>query len=135
MSGSPVQRIAAAIVQRPDGKVLLLKRAITHTSNPGKWCFVTGYVEDDEDPREAAMRELEEELGVMATPVRAGRMVVVHTDWGGTLHVYPFLFQVDRLVVQLEREHTDYRWIEPHEIYDYDFVQQLDEDLMALGLL
>lgn len=135
MSGLPVRRIAAAIVQRPDGKVLLLKRAATHTSNPGKWCFVTGYVEDDEEPRETAVRELEEELGVRALPVRAGRIVVVHTDWGGTLHVYPFLFQVDRLAVQLEHEHTDYRWVDPHEIYNYDIVQQLDEDLMALGLL
>lgn len=135
MSRPSVRRIAAAILQRSDGKVLLLKRALTHTSNPGKWCFVTGYVEDDETPQEAAVRELEEELGLKAIPVRAGHIVVVHTDWGGTLHVYPFLFHVDNVEVHLEREHVDYRWIEPHEIYGYDFVQQLDEDLKALGLL
>lgn len=135
MSRPSVRRIAAAILQRSDGKVLLLKRALTHTSNPGKWCFVTGYVEDDETPQEAAIRELEEELGLKAIPVRAGHIVVVHTDWGGTLHVYPFLFHVDNVEVHLEREHVDYRWIEPHEIYGYDFVQQLDEDLKALGLL
>lgn len=135
MSRPSVRRIAAAILQRSDGKVLLLKRALTHTSNPGKWCFVTGYVEDDETPQEAAVRELEEELGLKAIPVRVGHIVVVHTDWGGTLHVYPFLFHVDNVEVHLEREHVDYRWIEPHEIYGYDFVQQLDEDLKALGLL
>ncbi len=135
MNRPAVRRIAAAILQRPDGKVLLLKRAQTHTSNPGKWCFVTGYIEDHETPLEAAIRELTEELNLEATPVRAGRIVVVHADWGGTLHVYPFLFHVGDIEVRLEHEHTDYRWIEPSEIYGYDFVQQLDEDLKALGLL
>ncbi len=135
MSCSEVRRIGAAILQRPDGRVLLLKRAATHTTNPGKWCFVTGYVEPEESPRDTAVRELREELGIEAQPVLAGERVVVHTGWGVTLHVFPFLFRVGDVAVNLEREHVDYAWIEPDELYNYDFVQQLDEDLMALGLL
>jgi 8-oxo-dGTP pyrophosphatase MutT (NUDIX family) len=61
--------------------------------------------------------------------------VVVYTDWGAVLNVHPFLFPVEDIEVRLEREHTDYRWIEPSELYEYDFVQQLDEDLINLGLL
>lgn len=135
MSGEQARRITAAVVQRSDGKVLLLKRAETHTTNPGKWCFVTGYVEEGEAPHAAAIRELREELGVEAEPTREGEIVVVHTDWGAVLNVYPFLFPVGDIEVRLEREHTDYRWIEPRELYQYDFVQQLDEDLIHLGLL
>ncbi len=135
MHGGDIRQIGAAVVRRPDGKVLLLKRAPTHTTNPGKWCFVTGYVEEGETPRETATRELREELGIEAIPSREGEIVVVHTDWGRTLHVHPFLYEVGDIPIRLEREHVDYAWIDPEEIYGYDFVQQLDEDLMALGLL
>lgn len=135
MSEGTYRRIAAAVLQRPDGRVLLLKRAPTHTTNPGRWCFVTGYVEAGEQPRETAVRELSEELGITGTPVREGALVEVHTESGTILHVYPFLFAVEDIPVSLEREHVDYRWIDPGEIYAYDIVQQLDDDLIALGLL
>lgn len=135
MSQMSISRIAAAILQRPDGKILLLKRSMRHTTNPGKWCFATGYVESSEEPRQTAIREVYEELGVHATPTRAGEIVVVQTSWGKTLHVYPFLFPVEDIEINLDWEHTDHAWIEPQELYQYDFVQQLDEDLIALGLL
>nr|MBN1229875.1 NUDIX domain-containing protein [Anaerolineae bacterium] len=131
----PAKRIAAAILQRPDGKILLLKRSPEHTTNAGKWCFVTGYIEEGEEPEAAAIRELEEELSICARPVQAGGLVVVETDWGGTLHVFPYLFNTEIIDIQLEGEHTNYTWIHPHEIYQYDVVQQLDEDLIALNLL
>ena len=135
MSQRPTKRVAASVLQRPDGKILLLKRAPTHTTNPGKWCFVTGYVDEGEEPRQAAIRELDEELGLKSIPSRAGTVVVVHTERGITLHVYPFLFLVEDRPIQLDWEHVDYVWIEPHDLYQYDYVQQLDEDLIALDLL
>ena len=130
-----VKRIAAAILQRPDGKVLLLKRSPEHTTNAGKWCFVTGYIEEGEEPEAAASRELMEELGISDRPVRAGALVIIETDWGGTLHVFPYLFQTEVVEFQLDQEHTAYTWIHPEEIYQYDIVQQLEEDLIALNLL
>ncbi len=135
MSGSSPSRIAAAVVQRADGKVLLLKRAPTHSTNPNKWCFVTGYVEEGEQPREAAIRELAEEVGLHDVPVRSGKIVVVHAEWGDTLNVHPFLFRVEQPNIAIEHEHSEFVWIEPQELYSYDFVQQLDEDLISLGLL
>lgn len=134
MEPESVREIAAAVVQREDGRVLLLKRAPTHTTNPDKWCFVTGYVEPGESPQEAAVRELREELGIEAQPARSGRVVVVNIGWA-TLHVHPFLFALPDFPVTLDWEHTESAWIEPQDLYQYDFVQQLDEDLMALGLL
>jgi 8-oxo-dGTP pyrophosphatase MutT (NUDIX family) len=133
-SDPSIRRVAAAVIQRSDGKLLLLKRAPTHMTFPGQWCFVTGYVESNEQPRSAAIRELREELGVDALPVQEGRIVIVHTE-RGTIHVYPFLFRVDDFVVKLDWEHVDYRWIEAREIHNYDHVPQIDEDLAALGLL
>lgn len=135
MTEGHISKIAAAVVQRPDGRVLLLKRAPGRSTNPGKWCFVTGYVESGEEPRAAAVRELAEELKIEAQPTRGGEIVIVHADWGDTLHVYPFLFEVDDILPRLDREHVGFVWIEPQEVYAYDCVQQLDEDLIHLGLL
>ena len=130
-----MREVAASGGRRRDGKVLLLKRSLTHTTNPGKWCFVTGYLEPGETGRDAAVRELREEVGIDAAPLRAGRTVEVVMDWA-LLYVHPFLFECDDDVeVRLDREHSAFVWIDPQEIYQYDFVQQLDEDLAALGLL
>ncbi len=54
--------VAGAIVR--DGRVLLAKRARGKAIAPGKWHLPGGHVEFGEQPDEALMRELEEELGV-----------------------------------------------------------------------
>lgn len=130
-----IKHVAAAVIRRADGRVLLLKRSPTHSTNAGKWCFVTGYVEPGETSRQAAIREMGEELGLSGEPIRGGGEVTVATDWGDTLIIHPYLFDFDAVTVTLEAENVAYEWIEPAEVYDYDTVQQLDEDLMSLGLL
>ena len=55
--------VAAAVITRPDGKVLLAQRP------PGKafagyWEFPGGKLEPGESPRDALTRELAEELGI-----------------------------------------------------------------------
>lgn len=134
MSQKPVRDIAAAVLQREDGRVLLLKRAVGHNPGGGQWCFVTGYVEPGEAPDQAASREIHEELGLEVQPVRPGRIVVVELE-AMTLHVHPFLFSVPDFPVSLDWEHTESAWIEPMELYGYDFVKQLDDDLRALDLM
>jgi 8-oxo-dGTP pyrophosphatase MutT (NUDIX family) len=116
--------------------VLLLRRSMMHQTNPGQWCFVTGYVESGEAPAQTAVREVHEELGLEVAIERGGEIVVVETK-RGTLHVYPFLVPVsaDTDELSLDWEHTAYEWIQPSDLRDYDHVPQLDEDLMALGLL
>lgn len=52
---------AAALIER-DQKVLLVRRV--NTPEQGKWTLPAGFVEFDEDPRLAAMRECEEETGL-----------------------------------------------------------------------
>lgn len=55
-------KVAAAVLIERDGKVLLTRRA----GDPQKGLWVTpgGYVDYDEDPRRAAVRECEEETGL-----------------------------------------------------------------------
>ena len=54
-------KVAAAVVVEVDGGILLGRRAIE--PGYGLWCLPGGFVNDDEDPAGAAMRECIEEIG------------------------------------------------------------------------
>jgi 8-oxo-dGTP diphosphatase len=56
-------RVAAAVIQRPDGQVLLAQRP-AGKAYAGYWEFPGGKLEPGETPREALDRELVEELGL-----------------------------------------------------------------------
>jgi 8-oxo-dGTP pyrophosphatase MutT (NUDIX family) len=65
-ASSRIIRIAAALLVRPDGKTLLVrKRATTAFMQPG------GKIEAHELPLHALARELEEELGLLIDPAHA----------------------------------------------------------------
>ena len=55
-------KVGAGVLIEQDGKILLGRRGI----NPGKglWCFPSGFVEIDETPEQAAIRECKEETGL-----------------------------------------------------------------------
>ncbi|NDJ86416.1 MAG: NUDIX domain-containing protein, partial [Chloroflexi bacterium] len=109
MTTSQEYHVAAAILQRADGTVLLLQRSSERPTDPDKWCFVTGYVESGEAPREAAIRELAEEVGIEGLePARSGELVTVSRG-EETLYIHPFLFRVpDDPQLQIDREHQRY---------------------------
>ena len=58
---------------RPDGCLLLIRR--THEPFGEQWNVPAGYVEIDEDPAHAVVREVYEETGL---PVEIGRLVNVY---------------------------------------------------------
>ena len=67
MPATPFHLVAWAIVQRPDGAILLARRSKVSYGN-GLWGLPGGHVEDDETLPEAAAREAREEVGVRLDP-------------------------------------------------------------------
>jgi ADP-ribose pyrophosphatase YjhB (NUDIX family) len=55
-------KVAAIALVESDGKVLLTRRAVEPAK--GRWTLPGGFVDCNEDPREAAVRECREETGL-----------------------------------------------------------------------
>lgn len=112
-----IVHVAAAVITRPDGSVLLGQRA-ADTFYPGYWEFPGGKVEAGESPRDALIRELDEELGIrvkVAWPWITREHVYEHAhvslhffevpDWEGELH--------DRVHAALSWQHADAMSVAP----------------------
>lgn len=67
--GFDVQHVVAAVITNPAGQVLLAKRPLDRHQG-GLWEFPGGKLEQGEEPRAALVRELHEELGIVAQDVR-----------------------------------------------------------------
>jgi 8-oxo-dGTP diphosphatase len=63
MPGPSALIVVAAII-RKDGKYLIAQRSEDCKSAPLKWEFPGGKVEPGEDPKDALIREIKEELGI-----------------------------------------------------------------------
>jgi 8-oxo-dGTP diphosphatase len=98
VSGGVLVRVAAAVLLRRDGKVLLAQR-LPGKPYPGYWEFPGGKLEGSESARDALVRELAEELGIEVTraaPWLTQRFVYPHAHvelnffrvfaWGGEPH-------------------------------------------------
>ena len=55
-------KVATGVLVEQDGKVLLVRRAVD--PKQGWWCIPSGFIEYDEAPEKAALRECKEETGL-----------------------------------------------------------------------
>lgn len=119
--------VVSCFIKKND-KILLLKRSEKVGSYRGKWATVSGYVEKDELPEETALKEIREETGVKTKLIRKGKIIHVK-DNERIWFVHPFLFEIKSGNIKIDWEHTDYKWIKPEEIKNYDTVPMLKEAL------
>ncbi len=108
------------IVVRTDTNAVLMMR---RSGADGFWQSVTGSLEPGEGASACAVRELEEETGLVA-PVRdchlTSRFVIresaLHRYPPGTVHNTEHLFECvlpAEVAVRLSDEHTEYTWLPP----------------------
>lgn len=130
-----MKRVVAALIQK-DGKLLVCQRT-RHQTMPLKWEFPGGKIEEREQPRDALRRELEEELGILAT---------IGDEIARLKHEYPNHAMVE-LRFFLVREYqgeienlifNDIQWSKLKDLPKYDFLEAdltLVRDLAAGKLL
>lgn len=132
-------RVATCILMDEKGKILILKRSNKVRTYKGYWSGVAGYVEEGEKPVETALKEIREETGLNNEDVELLKILdpIEFTDFYEEKKyewkIYPFLFKVrKKSKVQIDWEHTKYRWINPSEIDMFEAVPRLRDVILKL---
>ena len=128
MPRAPLQVLVLPFRRSPQGE---WQYGLLRRSDDGHWQGVAGGGEDDEQPFEAALRELEEEAGWSGADVILVDLdtrdtvqadcFAARTDWPSDLYVVPqhfYAVRVDGLEFTLSDEHTEFCW------FDYDGAYQ-----------
>ena len=108
------------------GVVISKKRKVLVVSQRGNsWSLPKGHIEEGEDARTAAIREIEEETGVtrlnfvkkLGSYVRYKIGLDGRDDTGELKHIHMFLFTTDELkLCPQETNHPQARWVHPDDV-------------------
>ncbi|MBS7643202.1 NUDIX pyrophosphatase [Candidatus Bathyarchaeota archaeon] len=128
-----IEKNVVTVFLEHGGKILKVRRSSKVGTYQGKWAGVSGYIEENEEPYQTALKEISEEVGLTAKDVKlikTGRVLLVPDEENGILwKVHPFLFKSTTREIKIDWEHGEYKWIEPGEIIRYETVPMLKETL------
>jgi len=130
-----MKRVVAALIAK-DGKLLVCQRT-RHQTMPLKWEFPGGKIEEGEQPRDALRRELEEELGILATVGDEVRRIQHEYPNGGMVELRFFVVREYQREIE-NRIFKDIQWAQPSALPTYDFLEAdltLVRDLAAGKLI
>jgi molybdenum cofactor cytidylyltransferase len=112
-------KVATAVVVEIDGQVVLQQRAID--PGIGKWTFPGGFVERGEPVREAAAREILEEVGITVAPDDL-TLVNVYSEPGETVILVAWHARADgQTPIIADRESTAVQLFSPDALPDLAF--------------
>lgn len=110
-------------------EVLLHKRDGNTKNNPNQWAFFGGLGESDENPIEAFIREIEEELGVMLSVDEVIPLCDYYNPVRQT-HRNVFYVVSDRKKSEMTLgEGADFDWVSLDTVFDYDLTERTARDL------
>lgn len=101
-----------------------------------KWAGCSGSIEKtDPTPEFAARREIEEETQLTSDDItlyrtgKAFKLVDTNLDITWIIHTFSFLLNDPTKKLVIEGEHTEYKFIKPEELGEYDHVSALEEGM------
>ena len=115
-------RIAIALIWR-DNHILVQRRLPTADHLPNVWEFPGGKCEADETPRDAAIREVREELGIEIEIIRECETIDFEYSKDGSNRAIT-LFPFDAKIIEREPQtlaSAELRWMLPHEMNIEEF--------------
>tara|TARA_B100001750_G_scaffold211095_1_gene192079 strand:- start:30 stop:437 length:408 start_codon:yes stop_codon:yes gene_type:complete len=121
-----------------DDKVLILKRSNKVKSMKCLWAGVSGIIEkDDATPLDRAKTEIFEETGINEKEIELLKSIeqikiesaqYKNHEW----NIFPFLFKTKNPEIKLNWENSDFNWVKPNEIKNYETVPELEKILFSL---
>lgn len=106
---------AGALVYDASQNKFLIGLRSQKSSNPHTWSVFGGRIEDGENPRGTALRELQEETGFKGFPKQL-ELLYKYTDLSSGFIYYTYLIVITvPFNVRLNEEHTKYKWVSVDE--------------------
>ena len=129
-------RIVTSFIKNSD-QILILKRSEKVRSMKGLWSGVSGIIENNENPIDRAKIEIFEEVGIKEKEIKLVKKVekmkiqsqqYKNHQW----EIFPFLFETKNENVELNWENSEFKWILPKELKNYQTVPSLEKILINL---
>ena len=129
-------RIVTSFIKYND-QILILKRSEKVRSMKGLWSGVSGIIENNENPIDRAKIEIFEEVGIKEKEIRLVKKLekmkiqsqqYKNHEW----EIFPFLFETNNENVELNWENSEFKWIKPKELKNYQTVPSLEKILVNL---
>ena len=121
-----------------DDKILILKRSDKVKSMKCLWAGVSGIIEkNDAAPLDRAKTEIFEETGINESEIELLKSIeqikIESTQYKNhNWNIFPFLFKVKNPKIKLNWENSEFNWIKPDEIKNYETVPELEKILFSL---
>ena len=134
-------KVTTCLLIDEQDNLLILKRSDKVSTYRSQWGGIAGYIEEDEAPLETALKEIQEEAGLLENDIELIKQVdpVQITDYyDGKRYdweIFVFIFKTEKKdKIKIDWEHSEYKWIPPSEIAKYDTVPHLREIVKKLFL-
>lgn len=122
--------IVRLIISEKTGRVLILKRAET-SYGLGAWCLPGGKVDYGDTVEKAAARELYEETSLVSNSMRfLFYQDSLPPEPGGMHCINLYLECAIEGTLSLNRESSEFAWVGPRDLADYEIAFRNDEALM-----
>ena len=129
--------IVTSFIKNND-KILILKRSNKVKSMKCLWAGVSGIIEkSDTTPLARAKIEIFEETGIREEEIEllkeVKQMKILSQQYKNhEWNIFPFLFNAKNPEIKLNWENSDFNWIEPSQIKNYETVPELEKILFSL---
>ena len=129
-------RIVTSFIKN-NNKILILKRSEKVRTMKGLWSGVSGIIENNEKPRDRAVIEIFEEVGIEKWKISLIKTIekmkisspqYENHEW----EVFSFLFKTNETKIKLNWENSEFKWITPKELKNYQTVPSLEKILVNL---
>ena len=129
-------RIVTSFIKYND-QILILKRSEKVRSMKGLWSGVSGIIENNENPIDRAKIEIFEEVGIKEKEIKLVKKLekmkiqsqqYKNHEW----EIFPFLFETKNENIELNWENSEFKWILPKELKNYQTVPSLEKILLNL---
>lgn len=131
----PTNRFSLNLMLNANNELLMLHRSRTAVLGPNQWGVPAGKIELRETPREAALREMSEEIGASHSVKETKYMGPMRdTYYGGQFEIHLFQYVWFSGKVELNNEHSDFAWVSKESICNYDVMKGIEEDIAILKI-